>query len=68
MKYTIILKCENEKDAGKYDRKLEMNSYDSASATFKTLIKGALEDIIDPYVIEFYYGELLSYKLENFKL
>jgi len=68
MKYTIILKCENHKDAEKYDRKLEMNSYDAASATFRTLVKGALEDLIDPYVIEFYYGEQLSYKLENLKI
>lgn len=68
MNYTIVLKCENKNDADKYDRNLQMNSYDSAVATFKTLVKGALEDIIDPYVIEFYYGESLRYRLENLKI
>lgn len=65
MNYTIILKCQRKEDAEKYDRKLEMNSYESALATFKTLVKGALEDLIDPYVIEFYYREELSHKLEK---
>lgn len=68
MRYTILLKCESKSDAEKYDRKLEMNSYEAAMATFQTLVKRALEDLIDPYVIEFYYGEQLGYKLENIKI
>lgn len=68
MNYRIILRCENNKDAEKYDRDLNMNSYESAVATFKTLVKGSLEDLIDPYVVEFYYGGNLRYKLENLKI
>jgi hypothetical protein len=44
---------------------LEMNSWEGAEATFKTLVIGALEDLIDPYVIEYYYGDELHYKLEK---
>lgn len=48
-----------------YDRDLLMNNYDAATATFKTLVKGALEDIIGPYVIEFYYLGSLKFRLES---
>ncbi len=65
MKYRIILKCSGETDAQKFDRDLQMNSFESAHATFKTLVKGALEDLISPYTIEFYYRETLRYKLES---
>ena len=65
MMYRVTLKCTNKNDADKYDRDLQMNSYDSALATFKTLVRGVLEDIIDPYVIEFYYGKEVRYRLEK---
>ncbi len=65
MNYKIILACSNKSDAEKFDRSLQMNSFEAAQATFKILVKGALEDIIDPYIIEFYYGESLRYKMEG---
>ena len=65
MSYRITLKCSNKTDADKYDRDLQMNSYDAAIATFKTLVKGCLEDIIDPYIIEFYFGKDVRYRLEK---
>ena len=68
MKFKIILTCSNKNDAERFDRILEMNSYEAASATFKILVKGALEDLVDPYVIEFYYGEYIRYKLESLNI
>lgn len=65
MNYTIILKCQNIKDADKFDRNLQLNDFESAEATFKTLVHGALNDLINPYSIEFYYGTTLRYKIEN---
>jgi hypothetical protein len=65
MKYRVILRCSKKADADKFDRMLEMNSWEGAEATFKTLVIGALEDLIDPYVIEYYYGDELHYKLEK---
>jgi len=68
MNYTIILKCQNEKDAEKYDRCLDINNYESATATFKILTKSVLENLIDPYTLEFYYRGILRYKLESLKI
>ena len=65
MNYRIVLKCQNESDARKFDRDLRMNNYEVAENTFRTLAVGALKDLINPYSIEFYYGEQLSYKLEK---
>lgn len=68
MNYRIILKCINEKDAQKFDRDLHLNSFEGAQATFKSLVKTALDNLIDPYIIEFYYGQELRYKLEVYKI
>ena len=68
MNYTIILKCENVKDAEKFDRCLDINNYESATATFKMLTKSVLEDLIDPYTLEFYYRGTLRYRLESLKV
>jgi len=68
MNYTIILKCVNKKDAEKYDRCLDINNYESATATFKMLVKMSLEELIDPYTIEFYYRGGLRYRLESLKV
>jgi len=65
MNYRIVLKCQSESDAKKYDRDLRMNHFETAESTFKSMVRGALEDLISPYIIEFYYGEQLSYKLEK---
>lgn len=51
-KYTIILVCNVEKDEMTYGRHLNMNDYDTALRTYKTLVKGAMEDLIDGYKIE----------------
>ena len=68
MNYKITLKCENTKDEEKFGRELNINSYESATATFKTLVTASIEHMIDPFVIEFYYGDLLRYKIESLKL
>lgn len=65
MNYRITLMCSNKSDAIRFDRDLQMNDYDAATATFKTLVRGALEDIIDPYTIKLYYGEDIRYRLEK---
>lgn len=65
MNFRIVLKCTKGNDAAKFDRDLQMNSYEAADATFKTLARGVLEDIIDPFTLEFYYEDDLRYRLEK---
>jgi len=64
--YRIRLECQNKSDADKFNRDLFINSYESAVATFKTLVKGSLDEIIDPYQIELWYGDKIAYKVEHF--
>ena len=63
LNYRIRLECSNKSDAEKFNRDLFINSYESAQATFKTLVKGTLEELIDPLIIELWYGDSLNYKI-----
>lgn len=49
--YEIVAKFSNEKDERAFGRTLNMNSWESAVATYKTLVKAAMEEVIDGYVI-----------------
>lgn len=66
MSYKIILQCNNAIDQERFGRVLQINSYESAIATFKTLVKVTLEEVIDPYMIELWYGEKLRYRVMSF--
>lgn len=57
MSYKIILKCSNERDEERYGRILYINNYEAADVTYKVLAKSALENLIDPYILEFYYPD-----------
>lgn len=68
MKYRIVLKCSNAKDADKFDRELNINNFSHATDTFQSLVNAAMKELIDPYIVEFYYGDQLAQKFEKFKL
>lgn len=55
--YKIVIKCQNPKDEERYGRTLYINQYESANTIFKVLANSALENIIDPYVVEMYYPD-----------
>jgi hypothetical protein len=63
MHYRIVLKCENAKDAEKYDRDLHMNNFEAAQATVKSLMIAAYDNLIDGYIIEWFSQDELYYKV-----